>query len=106
MKKFAVLGLLVSSLAFAAVNKTEVYKIESITEASPNNWTALGTITGSVVYVRCNTRDFDDATRDRVASFETEADCLEFLALIRKHASRANPAEIQIGAQSGIGLAG
>lgn len=102
MKKFAVLGLLISSMAFAAATKTEVYKVIGLTEASPNNWVALETVTGSVVYVRCNTKQFDDTTRDRVAGFESEAECQEFLALIRKHASRSNPAEIQIGANLGL----
>ncbi len=97
MKKLAILGLLISSMAFAAATKTEVYKIVSLTEASPNNWVALETVTGSVVYVRCNTRQFDDPARDRVGGFESEDKCQDFLALIRKHANRSNPVEIWIG---------
>jgi hypothetical protein len=107
MKKFAVLGFLLSSIAFAAPAKTEVekvYKIVNLTEASPNNWMALQTVTGSVVYVRCNTMQFDDAVRDRVAGFETEAACQEFLNIVRKHANIANPVEVQINSSLGLNI--
>lgn len=104
MKKLAVLGILLSSAAFANSSVTEVYKIVGLTEASPNNWVALETVKGSIVYVRCNTRQFDDRARDRVAHFTTEIECQDFLSQIRKHAKLANPAELQINANLGLDI--
>jgi hypothetical protein len=86
------------SFSTFALKITEVYKITGINvEKSNDIWTGLNTQTGSVVFLRCSTADFDDVARDRVGAFKTSKDCLEFIELVKKHASEKNPIQIQIG---------
>ena len=103
MRSALALGLvLFSSVASASVKVTEVYKIVGMSQRADSEWTDLQTVTGSVVYVRCGTRQLDDAQRDRVAGFDSEKDCRDFLAKIAKHASPGNPVEVSIRAYLGI----
>ncbi len=91
------LFFLFSNLSMA-LEITEEYKITGINvEKSNSTWTGLNTFTGSVVYVRCSTADFDDVKRDRVGGFQTSQDCLEFLKIVKKHASLQNPIIATIG---------
>ncbi len=103
MRSALVLGLFAfSSIASASVKVTEVYKIVGVTQRASTEWTDLKTVTGSVVYVRCNTAQFDDAERDRVAGFANEKECLDFVAKVKKYASPANPVEVNIGSDFGL----
>lgn len=97
MRLFLMLSLILSSSAFASVMKTEVYKVVSVKRDVKSPYVDLTTVTGSVVYVRCDTLQFDDVARDRVAGFSSTQDCEKFLSDIEKFATPSNPVEISIG---------
>lgn len=93
-----ILLALTFSLSSYALKVTEVYKIVGINEKESNkSWTGLNTLTGSVVFLRCATADFDDVVRDRVGGFKTVKDCLDFVDIVKKHASEKNPVLATIG---------
>jgi hypothetical protein len=97
MKIIVLAGILVSSVAFGAVKTTVVYRVNGVTPAGPRGgWATLSTVNGTRIGVLCKTRQFDDSEHDRVAGFDSESECLEFLATIAKHASTANPVEVEI----------
>lgn len=103
MRSALIFGLFAfSSVASASVKVTEVYKVVGVSQRASTEWTDLKTVTGSVVYVRCSTAQFDDSTRDRVAGFANEKECLDFVAKVKKYATPANPVEVNIGADFGI----
>lgn len=103
MRSALVLGLFaLSSVASASVKVTEVYRVVEVAQSASDEWTNLVTASGSVVSVRCSSAQFDDSARDRVASFASPKECLDFVAKVKKHASPVNPVEVVIGADFGI----
>lgn len=105
MKNLIVLSaLFMASIASASVVKTEVYRVVSVSADSSSGWTEIKTVTGSIVNVNCSKRLFDDTRRDRVASFDTTAECVSFISDLRRSATSENPAEVSIGDGSNIDL--
>lgn len=100
----ALVSLFIASIASASVVKTEVYRVVSVSADSASGWTELKTMMGSTVNVNCSKRLFDDTRRDRVASFDTTAECVSFISDLRRSATAENPAEVNISSGSVIEL--